>query len=196
MNVTRCSWVAAFLTVFLTGCVQQPVQQAVVVPAKVLAPEPESVTVEVEISPQEEALSQALDQLGARYRYGGTSPEGGFDCSGLVHYAYQNTLSVDLPRSSKAMSRMDLPEVKRDDLQPGDLVFFRIGGQISHVGMYKGDGEFLHANRSGGKVRIDNLSDSYWRKHYALAKRVEVELSDEEVAALIQAQSADNAATP
>lgn len=196
MNVTRCSWAAAFLTVFLAGCVQQPVQQAVVVPEKVLVPEPEPVMVEVEISPQEEALSQALDQLGARYRYGGKSPEGGFDCSGLVHYAYQNTLSVDLPRSSKAMSRMDLPDVKRADLQPGDLVFFRIGGQISHVGMYKGDGEFLHANRSGGKVRIDKLSDSYWRKHYALAKRVEVELSDEEVAALTQVHSVDHLATP
>ena len=196
MNVTRCSWGAAFLTVFLAGCVQQPVQQAVVVPEKVLVPEPEPVMVEVEISPQEEALSQALDQLGARYRYGGKSPEGGFDCSGLVHYAYQNTLSVDLPRSSKAMSRMDLPDVKRADLQPGDLVFFRIGGQISHVGMYKGDGEFLHANRSGGKVRIDKLSDSYWRKHYALAKRVEVELSDEEVAALTQVHSVDHLATP
>ncbi len=194
--MTRCSWTAAFLTVFLAGCVQQPVQQAVVVPEKVLVPEPEPVMVEVEISPQEEALSQALDQLGARYRYGGKSPEGGFDCSGLVHYAYQNTLSVDLPRSSKAMSRMDLPDVKRDDLQPGDLVFFRIGGQISHVGMYKGDGEFLHANRSGGKVRIDKLSDSYWRKHYALAKRVEVELSDEEVAALTQVHSVDHLATP
>lgn len=177
MFMTRITRNAALLTslMALAGCAtQQPVHEPVVVVQKV-APEPEPEVVE-QSSPQEDALAQALDQLGARYRYGGASPQAGFDCSGLVHYAFQNTLSVDLPRSSRAMSRMDQPTVKRADLQPGDLIFFKIGGQVSHVGMYVGDDQFLHANRSGGKVRIDNLSDRYWQNHFFLAKRVEVEV--------------------
>lgn len=114
-----------------------------------------------------------LGALGTPYRWGGTSLRHGFDCSGLVQYAFKTQDDLDLPRTSRALSRVDAPSVKRSDLQPGDLLFFRIRSRsVDHVAIYIGEGRFVHAPRRGTKVRIDRLNNSYWQRHFQLAKRV------------------------
>jgi cell wall-associated NlpC family hydrolase len=120
-----------------------------------------------------EIVMRALGLLGKRYRYGGNAPETGFDCSGLVRWVFDDKLEAELPRSSLAMSRMPAPDVRKDELIPGDLVFFRTRGRVvSHVGIYIGDGRFVHAATRAGKVRIDRLDASYWRHRFTNAKRV------------------------
>ncbi|HQV49605.1 C40 family peptidase [Dokdonella sp.] len=108
-----------------------------------------------------------------RYRRGGRSPASGFDCSGFVSYVFRNGIGVDLPNTSAAQYR-DGREVERDQLQRGDLVFFRTRGkQISHVGMYIGDGEFIHAPSRGKRVSVSRLSTPYWAHRFVGAKRTE-----------------------
>lgn len=120
-----------------------------------------------------EIVMRALGLLGKSYRYGGTAPETGFDCSGLVRWVFNDKVEADLPRSSLAMSRMPAPDVRKDELIPGDLVFFRTRGRVvSHVGIYIGGGRFVHAATRAGKVRIDRMDASYWRNRFTNAKRV------------------------
>lgn len=123
--------------------------------------------------PTSEVIDRALGALGTPYRWGGTSLRHGFDCSGLVQYAFKTQSDLDLPRTSRALSRLDAPSVKRSDLQPGDLLFFRIRSRsVDHVAIYLGDGRFIHAPRRGSNVRIDRLNNAYWQRHFQLAKRV------------------------
>ena len=118
-------------------------------------------------------LMRAIGLVGTPYQYGGDSPEGGFDCSGLVQFVFRDTAGIRLPRSTRDLAAIDAPEVARDELQPGDLVFFRTGGgSPSHIGIYVGEGRFVHAPSSGGTVRLDMLESSYWRNAYAGARRV------------------------
>lgn len=118
-------------------------------------------------------LDRALAALGVRYRWGGSTPEKGFDCSGLVRYAFDSIADVDLPRTSNAMSRSDGQKVMRTELEPGDLLFFNIRSRrVNHVAIYLGNDRFIHAPRRGKAVRIDSLKKSYWQQHYALARRV------------------------
>jgi cell wall-associated NlpC family hydrolase len=113
-------------------------------------------------------------QIGRPYRWGGRSPEQGFDCSGLVHWAYAR-VGVDLPRVVRDQQRVGRP-VPEGDLAPGDLVFFSIeGGRISHVGVYVGDADFVHAPRRGKPVRRDSLDDPYWRERWNDSRRVAAE---------------------
>jgi len=118
-----------------------------------------------------EVTRTAYAYRGARYRRGGSS-SAGFDCSGFVKYVYE-TEGIKLPRTSYDMFKVGKP-VAKSDLQEGDLVFFantyRRG--ISHVGMYIGNGEFIHASTTRGGVRIDKLDDAYFRNKYAGARRV------------------------
>jgi cell wall-associated NlpC family hydrolase len=117
-------------------------------------------------------LDEGLSYLGIRYRTGGRSRETGFDCSGLVLSAFRNALGLDLPHSSRALaSRGTYVSIK--DLRPGDLVFFNVTRRvISHVGIYVGEGKFLHSPSTGRTVRIDTLSSQYWARRYATARRV------------------------
>ena len=118
-------------------------------------------------------LMRALGLVGTPYRYGGASPEGGFDCSGLVQFVYRDSAGLRLPRSTHELVAMDAPRVEADELEPGDLVFFAPGGgTASHIGIYVGEGRFVHAPSSGGTVRIDRLDANYWRHAYAGARRV------------------------
>ena len=120
----------------------------------------------------ESTLDGALDLIGIRYKRGGTSPERGFDCSGFVGHVFREGLGLYLPRSAREMSQTGSP-VSRDELKPGDLVFFNtMRRTFSHVGIYLGDNLFVHAPRSGGKVRIEDLSVRYWVKHFNGARRV------------------------
>lgn len=118
-------------------------------------------------------LSRAVNALGTPYRWGGSSPTKGFDCSGLVKYAFRDVNEADLPRTSNAMAEGHGQKVERKDLKPGDLLFFNIKGrQVNHVAIYLGNDRFIHAPRRGKAVSIDTLSKPYWDDHYVMAKRV------------------------
>lgn len=104
---------------------------------------------------------------------GGSSPKKGFDCSGLVKYAFNDVADVDLPRTSNAMAQGHGVKVAKGDLKPGDLIFFNIKSRrVNHVAIYLGNDRFIHAPRRGKRVSIDTLSKPYWQKHYVVAKRV------------------------
>lgn len=120
----------------------------------------------------QDAIDQAMDLLGIRYRRGGSSPEAGFDCSGFVSHVFREGLGLVLPRSSREMSKSG-EEISREELRPGDLVFFdTMRNAFSHVGIYLGDNQFVHAPRSGGRVRVEDLNQSYWKKRFNGARRV------------------------
>lgn len=122
----------------------------------------------------EDVLFRALGLVGTPYRYGGNTPAGGFDCSGLIGYVYRDAAGISLPRSTRELISMRAPTVGRDRLQSGDLVFFATNGgrQVSHAGIYVGEGRFVHAPSTGGTVRLDSLSNTYWQRAYLDAKRV------------------------
>lgn len=119
-------------------------------------------------------LQYALSNEGVIYHKGGTTPENGFDCSGFVRYVFDQVQGVTLPHSAQALSQIG-DRIKTTDLLPGDLVFFRfMRSTISHVGIYLGNNEFIHASSTRtGSVVISNLTDSYWAKHFALVRRLD-----------------------
>jgi cell wall-associated NlpC family hydrolase len=116
-------------------------------------------------------LQRAFALLGTPYRWGGNSPERGFDCSGLVGYVFR-TIGIDLPRVSRAMADEGTRVANRDALAEGDLVFFGKRGRIDHVGIYIGDGKFLHAPRTGRDVTVSSLTSGYWSQKYLEARRL------------------------
>lgn len=128
-------------------------------------------SIETGVSSSGSKLAQAaLNYVGIRYRFGGTTPKG-FDCSGLIYYTASKYMGVELPRTSSSMASVGT-SVKRDNLQPGDLVFFNTRGfRNSHVGIYLGNNEFLHAPSTGKTVRVEKL-DGYWDKRYNGARRL------------------------
>ena len=110
--------------------------------------------------------------LGVRYRLGGSSPLTGFDCSGLVTHAFEQAWGVKLPHNVQAQSRIGIP-VKRSALEPGDLVFYNTRNRpYSHVGIYLGEGRFIHAPRPGKQVRVESLRSSYWSARFNGARRM------------------------
>jgi cell wall-associated NlpC family hydrolase len=115
---------------------------------------------------------QALTLVGVPYRFGGEDPARGFDCSGLVRHVARSVLGLELPRTSEAIARVGRP-VARDGLQGGDLVFFNTRGhRNSHVGVYIGEGRFVHAPTRNGLVRIEGIVDGYWRARFNGARRL------------------------
>ncbi len=119
----------------------------------------------------ERLVKHGMSYVGVRYRFGGTSRESGLDCSGLVLNVFKHE-GVSLPRRAADMARVGI-KVDKNDLQPGDLVFFNTRKQpFSHVGLYIGDGKFLHAPSSGGQVRVENMSTRYWLARYNGARRL------------------------
>ena len=122
----------------------------------------------------DDVLFRALGLVGTPYRWGGNTPDSGFDCSGLIGYVYRDAAGISLPRSTRELISMRAPSVGINALQSGDLVFFATngGGQVSHAGIYVGEGRFVHAPATGGTVKLDSLSKAYWQKAYLSAKRV------------------------
>ena len=118
-----------------------------------------------------DVLFHAIGLVGTPYRYGGNTPAGGFDCSGLVGYVFREAVGLSLPRNSQAIADVSAPKVDRKRLTPGDLVFFG-KRKVNHIGIYVGEGRFVHAPSSGGTVRMDALEGHYWKDHYLYAKRV------------------------
>lgn len=117
-------------------------------------------------------IHNAMGALGVRYRRGGNSAETGFDCSGFVRTTYEQTLGLLLPRRAEEQAAATR-KIDRTDLKPGDLVFFNtLRRAYSHVGIYLGDGEFIHAPRSGARVRVESMNVSYWQKRFSGARRV------------------------
>lgn len=178
------------LTAFLAACaghsLQPQISEATAEPvarplSQQVEPADDEITALIDDKPYE--MPQLADSLldlgrsliGTRYRYGGTSVQSGFDCSGFVGYLFRKEVGLELPRSTRELINLDAPKVARADLEPGDLILFndRGRGRVSHAGIYLGDDQFIHSSssRSGG-VRIDSLDDSYWNRSYLQAKRV------------------------
>ena len=134
----------------------------------------------------------ALNFVGVRYVRGGNSEQNGFDCSGFTRYVFGNSLGLVLPRrADEQASAPGLVAVRREDLQPGDLVFFNtLKRTFSHVGIYIGDNRFVHAPRPGGEVRTEDMGYAYWKKRFTGARRAEIA-----VQAKAPAGDADIAAT-
>nr|WP_237729507.1 C40 family peptidase [Lelliottia amnigena] len=124
---------------------------------------------------QKTAMNKLMGQIGKPYRWGGTSPRTGFDCSGLVYYAYKDLVKFRIPRTANEMYHLrDAASVNRGELESGDLVFFRTQGRgtADHVGVYVGNGKFIQSPRSGQDIQITSLSEDYWVRHYVGARRV------------------------
>ena len=131
----------------------------------------------------EEISIEAMALVGTPYRYGGNTPDSGFDCSGLVRYVFKQSNDIDLPRTSVEMSRVG-EQVDKKDLQPGDLVFFNtLRRTFSHVGIYVGEGRFIHSPRAGGVVRIEDMRQAYWAQRFDGARRADQGLLSEGAAA-------------
>ena len=122
----------------------------------------------------DEVLLRAIGLVGTPYRWGGNTPDSGFDCSGLIGYVYRDAAGLQLPRTTREMSVLRVPQVPRQQLRSGDLLFFATNGgrQVSHAGIYVGEGRFVHAPSTGGTVRLDSLSNGYWQQRYLDARRV------------------------
>jgi murein DD-endopeptidase len=115
------------------------------------------------------ATEVAKSMIGQPYRYGGQSP-GGFDCSGLVWYSYKQ-VGVNTARTSKDL-RKQARKISRKKMRAGDLIFFKGWVRTGHVGMYIGNGRFIHAPSSGKKIKVDRLDNGYWYDHFKSAGRI------------------------
>lgn len=115
----------------------------------------------------------AMGFLGVAYRRGGDSPEEGFDCSGFTRHIFERSLGLVLPRRADEQARdAALSRIEREELQPGDLVFFNtMRRAFSHVGIYVGDGKFIHSPRTGSRVRVEDMSAAYWSRRFNGARR-------------------------
>ncbi|HEX5390385.1 MAG TPA: C40 family peptidase [Burkholderiaceae bacterium] len=119
----------------------------------------------------------AMGFLGVPYRRGGNSAETGFDCSGFVRAMYEQTVGLVLPRRAAEQAQAT-QTIAREELKPGDLVFFNtMRHAFSHVGIYVGDGKFIHSPRSGAQVRVEDMRTAYWNARFNGARRVAVESS-------------------
>ena len=117
-------------------------------------------------------VSEASKYMGIPYRWGGTSPLTGFDCSGFVQFIFRHTLNIKLPRMPVDMSRLG-SRVSREELAPGDLVFFNTrGGKFTHVGIYVNDAQFIHAPMPGTRVTMSRMDSTYYRHRFTYAVRI------------------------
>lgn len=117
-------------------------------------------------------LNSALTLLGTPYRWGGTSPESGFDCSGLVSYVFRNAIGLELPRVTRDQARQGERVADKAELEEGDLVVFGKRGRVDHVGIYVGEGRFVHAPSSGKDVMVSSLETGYWSGKYMEGRRI------------------------
>jgi cell wall-associated NlpC family hydrolase len=165
MSRNLLSWIAVVWTCALLGA------------CSVSRPRPAEPTV---IAPAHHAgdinandiLFRAISLVGTPYRYGGNTPQSGFDCSGLVGYVFGDVAGIALPRTARQIGEIHAPKIPRDRLESGDLVLFGTAHEVTHVGIYVGKGRFVHAPNEGGTVRLDYLDSPYWTDHYTGALRV------------------------
>jgi cell wall-associated NlpC family hydrolase len=120
-----------------------------------------------------ELVFTALGFLGVPYRRGGNTAETGFDCSGFVKAMYEQTVGLILPRRAEQQAATT-QKIERSELQPGDLVFFNtMRRAFSHVGIYVGEGKFIHSPKPGAEVRVEDMGVSYWNRRFDGARRVQ-----------------------
>ena len=123
-------------------------------------------------SSAKDLVLKGLELVGITYRWGGTDPDSGLDCSGFVQVVFKDAVGMLLPRTAKEQSKVG-DVVNKNELKPGDLVFFNtMRRAFSHVGIYLGDNRFMHAPRSGSEIRVEDMSQGYWVKRYNGARRV------------------------
>ncbi len=146
----RRAWPVALLVVLIAGCATAPGRTNGDTRAAILA--------------------AARAQLGVPYHFGGASPREGFDCSGLIHYSYRRAGRI-VPRTVAKLRARATP-LPRARLAPADLLFFHSPYKSGHVGLYLGNGRFIHAPSSDGRVRIDRLDNPYWRRHFSAGGRL------------------------
>ena len=154
-----------------TACGRDDVRPTPARPATVATREWPATTA-IDAASANAVLMRAISLVGTPYRYGGNTPETGFDCSGLVNYVYRDMLDLRLPRTSRELAAYQGPKVDPARLATADLVFFGSAGVVTHVGIYVGEGRFVHAPTTGGTVRLDHLDNSYWRRTYTGARRI------------------------
>jgi len=117
-------------------------------------------------------VTKAGNLIGIRYKYGGNTPEQGLDCSGLVRLVFKDVLDVHLPRTAVEISRAG-EKIEVSELQPGDLVFYNtLKRGFSHVGIYMGNNKFIHSPSTGGRVRVESMEVTYWKKRFNGARRI------------------------
>jgi cell wall-associated NlpC family hydrolase len=155
------------LVLVLAACSSAPKRPAAAAPSLQI----------IDVTPADPArannvLMRALGLVGTPYRWGGNTPAGGFDCSGLVGYVFLDAAQVYLPRTTREIAEFKAKSPPRDRLASGDLVLFGNRGGVFHVGIYVGEGRFVHAPSTGGTVRLDRVDGPYWRDHYAGARRI------------------------
>ena len=163
---------AAAVAALLAGCSTTPTPVASPAPPpRTTASSGHYFSLEGEHQTQEMVLF-ALGLLDTGYRFGGRNPDAGLDCSGMVAYIVENISGRRLPHNAAQIADRTRP-IEVDELRPGDLVFFNtMRRTFSHVGIYLGDGKFVHAPSSGGKVRVENISTAYWAKRFNGARRL------------------------
>lgn len=173
-----------FLTIFLSTCLNANADQSFLQNATgvTLYSVDDSDELNHEGKPEnwqtraQEVLVNALSLTGIQYKYGGKSPETGFDCSGFVRYVFSQATNLSLPPTARAISQIG-KTIKKDELQPGDLVFFNtLKSAFSHVGIYMGDNKFIHAPSTGKTVRVESMKNSYWAKRFNGAQRLDAEV--------------------
>lgn len=164
--------VALAAAVVLAGCGRKDVRPGPARPSVVAPQRQWKVVPPANPAAANAVLMRALSLVGTPYRYGGNTPETGFDCSGLVNYVFRDVLDLRLPRTSRELAAWQGPKIDPEKLAAADLVFFGNGREVTHVGIYVGEGRFVHAPSSGGTVRLDHLDAPYWRSRYTGAKRV------------------------
>jgi cell wall-associated NlpC family hydrolase len=153
------------LAALATGCAGTPQQSVARSPGRIsIEPRPADTSVGGAIA------ELAMGMVGTRYRYGGADPAEGFDCSGLVFYAYGQA-GYRVPRTSQELFRA-VRRIAVGEADPGDLMFFQDQAKLSHVGIYVGDGQFVHAPASGGTVAIADLSSPYYQEHLVAVGRL------------------------
>ena len=162
LRSTSARWLLAAIVLLLAGCGSAPTRS------------PSGGAASIRYTPlsseqSEDIAIHALGLVGTPYRYGGNSPQGGFDCSGLIGYVYRSRAGLMPPRTVAQLAGFGEP-IDRDELRTGDLVLFG-GGQPSHAGIYVGDGRFVHAPSTGGTVRLDKLASAYWSRQPLSVRR-------------------------
>ncbi len=160
-----CTALVVCMVLVLAGCASPPSNPRL--------PEPvASVPIPSRLSRDQanDVTIHAVGLVGTPYRHGGNTPDGGFDCSGLIRYVYKTGAGVTAPRTVSMLADWG-QAVPAEALQTGDLVVFTLGGSASHAGIYVGDGRFVHAPSTGGEVRLDQLASRYWSRQQVAFRR-------------------------
>lgn len=171
MTQRLSSLLALLVCLLIAACSSSPVRKTTVSASKPRQPSLSSERLRIKDTQQaNEIVLFSLGLLDTGYHFGGKNPEAGLDCSGMVGYVVEQTTGLRLPHNAAKIAEQTRP-IDRNELRPADLVFFNTSGQtFSHMGIYLGDGKFIHAPSSGGRVRVDQLDSAYFANRFSGAR--------------------------